>query len=327
MPLVIPFAETRIRQPVHVNFDSPEPAGERPVTAEFVNPAVAFPAHVRALNFGMMVLACAMLLVGGIFMPGSQYASNWWHAYSTVSPAAIFPALLNHWQIAVGLIGFVVLPFLKTEHRGRLALSLSVSLGALLLISLLEQNTIGVAMIIMPVFGLVMMVILNAVLRARALEPNVQCLKHWQFVAGLGSVALWALPAYESIYGVAMRTVLMTAGGSHLIMAFSAASFAGLSAGLIGVLDSGDRFVSLRNMTARILSTAAIVVMGGCGLVMAVRVGHVSPVVQETPRWFGVGLVWLDLVVSGCLLMAWSGLIERFGLVATNRRGLPEHSV
>jgi hypothetical protein len=59
---------------------------------------------------------------------------------------------------------------------------------------------------------------------------------------------------------------------------------------------------------------------------MAARIGHVSAVVEQTSRWFGVGLVWLDLVINGCLLMAWSGLIERFGLVAANRQGITDHA-
>ena len=326
MPLVIPFAETRIRHPIHVTFDSPDPAADSAAMAEFENPVAAFPAHVRVLNLGMILLACAMLLVGGIFMPGSQYATNWWHASGSFSAGAIFPPLLNHWQIAVGLIGFLVIPFLKTEHRGRIALSLSLSLGALLLISLLEQRTVGVPLVLMPLLALVMMVLLNAVLRARTLDPNVRCLKHWQLFAGLGSASLWSLPAYSSLHSVAMRNVLLTVGGSYLVMAFAAASIAGLAAGLISALDGGDRFSPLRNMTARMLSTTAIVVMGGCGLVMAARIGHVSAVVEQTSRWFGVGLVWLDLVINGCLLMAWSGLIERFGLVAANRQGITEHA-
>jgi hypothetical protein len=325
-PLMIPFAETRIRHPIKVTFDTPEPASDEITAAAFADPVATFPPHVRVLNFSMILLACAMLLVGGIFMPGSRYATNWWHSSGSFSSQSLFPALLNHWQIAVGLIGFLVVPFLKNEHRGRIALSLSVSLGALLLISLLEQRTIGVPLVLMPLFGLVMMVLLHAVLRARTLEPNVLCLKHWQLFAGLGTAALWSLPAYESFHGGVMHAVLMSVGGPILSLAFAAASISGAMAGIISTIDGGDRFSPIRNMTARILSAAAIVVMGGCGLVMAACIGHVSAVFEQTSRWFGVGLVWLDLVINGCLLMAWSGLVERFGMVAANRRDIPEHT-
>jgi len=325
MPLMIPFAETRIAHPIQITFDTPQPEVAAAEIAGFANPVAAFPMHVRLMNLGMILLACSMLLIGGLFMPGSQFATSWWHGHGAGSPAIIFPSLLNHWQIAAGIIGILVVPFLKTHNRGRLALALSLSLGALLIIALLEQKTVGVPLVLMPLFGLAAMVILNAVLRARTLETKVVCLKHWQLFAGLTSAAVWSLPAYESIHGFAMRAILQTAGGPYLTTAFASASMAGLLAGALSAVDGIDKYSPLRNITARFLSSAAIVVMGGCGLVLAARIGHVSAVMQETTRWFGVGLVWLDLVINGCLLMAWSGLIERFGLVAVNRQGLPSH--
>ncbi len=326
MPLMMSFAETHIRHPIHVMFDSPEAVAAVATTETFSNPVVAFPPHVRVFNLGMILLGCAMLLIGAIFMPGSQYTSSWWHTSDDFSPASVIPTLLTHWQIAVGLIAPIVVPFLTTERRGRISLSLSVSLGVLLLISLLQQHTIGVTLVLMPFFGMVMMVLLNAVLRARTLAPEAACLKHWQLFTGLGAAALWALPAYESIYSFAMRNILMTVGGKGLVLAFSAASLTGLLAGLISAIDGGEVFSKIRNSTARLCSASAIVVMGGCGLLMAISMGHVSGAYQGDTRWFGVGLVWLDLVINGCLLMAWSGLIERFGLVAANRQGITDHA-
>ncbi len=325
VPLIIPFAQTRIAHPVNVTFDTPDCDIDAVEHARFANPIAAFPAHVRLMNLAMVLLAGAMLLVGGLFMPGNQFATSWWHVSGDGSAVSIFPSLLNHWQVVVGVVGILVIPFLKTQNRGRLALSLSLSLGALLIVSLLEQRTVGVPLVVMPLFGLAAMVILNAVLRARTLDPNVRCLRHWQLFAGLTSAALWSLPAYESIHGVAMRQVLQTAGGSWVTAAFAGASLMGCLAGLISALDGGDKYSPLRNITARFLSSSAIVVMGGCGLVLAAEIGHVSAIMSETTRWFGVGLVWLDLVINGCLLMAWSGLVERFGIVAANRQGLPEH--
>ncbi|MGC8559344.1 MAG: hypothetical protein ACP5O1_01545 [Phycisphaerae bacterium] len=320
------FAETHIRHPIHVMFDSPEAVAAVATTETFSNPVVAFPPHVRVFNLGMILLGCAMLLIGAIFMPGSQYTSSWWHTSDQFSPASIIPTLLTHWQIAVGLIAPVIVPFLTTERRGRIALSLSLSLGVLLLISLLEQQTIGVTLVLMPLLGMVMMVLLNAVLRARTLAPETPCLKHWQLFAGLGTAALWALPAYESIYSFAMRNILMTVGGKGLVLAFSAASLTGLLAGLISAIDGGEAFSKVRNSTARLCSSAAIVVMGGCGLLMAISMGHVSGAYQGNARWYGVGMVWLDMLINGCLLMAWAGLVERFGLVAANRQDIPHHA-
>ncbi len=325
IPLIVPFAETRIAHPIKIGFDAPEAASDAAVAASFANPVVDFPSHVRVINLGMVLTACAMLLVGGLFMPGGQFSTSWWHTSAGFSGTSIVPTLLNHWQLAVGVVGILVIPFLKTQHRGRLALSLGLSLSALLVVSLLEQQIVGVPLILLPFCGLAAMVTLNAVLRARTLAPDVRYLKHWQIFTGLASITLWLLPAYESIHGTVMRQILIASGGSYLTSAFIFASIAGVMAGVLGMVDGGDGYSPARNVTARFLSSAAIVVMGGCGLVLAAHIGHVSAVEHASTRWFGVGLVWLDLVINACILMAWSGLIERFGGVAAHRHGLPEH--
>lgn len=325
MPLMIPFAQTRIAHPVKVTFEPPDSEIEPVEHGEFANPVAAFPSHVRLMNLGMVLLAGAMILMGALYMPGKQFATSWWHDSGGGTAAFILPSLLNHWQIVVGVVGILVVPLLKTQNRGRLALGLSVSLGVLLILSILDQRTVGISMVMLPLLGLTAMVILNAVLRARTLDPTIQCLKHWQLFAGLASAAIWSLPAYLSIHGGVMRQMLQTAGGPWVTAAFAGASLSGLAAGLLSTIDSGDKYSPLRNITTRFLSSFAIVVMGGCGLVLAVRLGQVSVVMHETERWFGAGLVWLALVINGCLLMAWSGLVERFGGVAVNRQGLPDH--
>lgn len=328
IPLVIPFAQTRIKHPISVPFDapSPEPAAVAGAEESFAHPVAAFPAHVRVANLSMILLACGMLLVGSLFMPGKQLASNWWHGLARNSAGGFVPALLGHWELLAGAIGLVLVPFLRAANRGRLALNLSLSVGFLLLIAVLEQHAIGAPLVIMPTLGLAMMAILNAILRARTLEPRVNCLRTWQIFAGMGSVVLWSLPTYEVFQDSAIQSILQTAGGNYLWWSFGVASTAGFCAGVLSVIDSGENFSPQRNRIARVFSSTAIVMMSLSGLVLCAQVAQISSVFQESARWFGVGLMWLDLVLTSCVLMAWSGLIERFGLVAVTRQGIPDHA-
>ena len=123
------------------------------------------------------------------------------------------------------------------------------------------------------------------------------------------------MPALESLRGVNALLGVRLPDGSFMGHLLTVGCIAGEVAGLLGLLAYAVPKSKIALPLARLMG---VVAMMSCSLVGLVATLTVSGVLRGDMHWFGVELVWIILLVFGCLMLVWSGMMQRLAVHAQN---------
>ena len=272
------------------------------------------------LEIGSIALAqaaCLVLLVASIFMPSQNSPTNWWPTLQVGSLAYAVPGVLHNWELFAAAAGFCLIPFLRGEKRSRLMFNVSLSILALMLLALVQQNMIGTDMIVLPAIGFLSLIILNALLAVRMLHPQSAALGRWQIWIAAAVAIFWVVPAIDSLGDQGLRAIFNVAPqyGSGLTIAFSIGSFAAFFSAILALFVPAKGFNHTVGIVARSLSACSTLILLGVGFLVSSQISRAFYPTANSP-WFGVGLMWAFLLVSACGVLLWSGCVQRFAQVA-----------
>ncbi len=280
--------------------------------------AVDVPKAVAWSNLLAAQAACLLLLAATFFMPHQAGTSGWWSGLKAGSLAFAMPGTLKIFEISAGLFGFVVIPFLRGEERGRLMLSIGLGVTLLLTAAMLEQNLIGIYLVVLPIAGLLSLAALYAILQARTLSPHWENLGMWQLVASLGVIVMWVLPSLQSASDPFFGQIFASMGGVMFRGVFAFGGLCALLSGVVAVAESQGKFSLGLNRIARVLTGTAFVAISAVGAAAALSVSQVLAGPAMTKGWFGVGVIWLFLLITASVILIGAGLTQQFCRAAIN---------
>ncbi len=263
--------------------------------------------------------ACLTIGVASLFMPAQHGPTNWWPKLHAGSLAYAVPGLLHNWELFAAAAGFCLIPFIRGENRSRLILNVSLSILALMLLAITQQNMIGSAMIILPAIGFLLLAVLNALLAVRVVHPQSAKLARWQMWVAGATAIFWAMPAIDSVGDPGLRAIFYSnaAYGHDLAVAFSAGCFAAFGSAVLALIVPAKGFNRSLSLSARTLSACAAALLLGIGFLISSQISRAFYPTADA-QWFGVGLMWAFLLISACGVLLWVGCVQRFAHTATN---------
>ena len=278
----------------------------------------------RVISWGNLTLAeagCLLLLAATFYMPIQGAAANWWTNLKIGSPVYNLPVLLRNWQVLSAMIGMILLPFLRPGTRAKLVFGISLSVLGLMTLAILCQYRVGFSLVFLPTLGLLSLAALYAVLRARTLNPQAAFLQRWQTMTASAAVVLWSLPALGSFFDNGIRNIFSVAGAYSpwLSLTFSLGATAAAVAAALALGETKDHFHPRLNCAARAMAGGAMLMLVGAGFAVVSMVSEAF-FPSLGAGWFGVGTMWLFLLVIACMMLFGSGMVQQFGLLALNYR-------
>ncbi len=332
VPAVVPMSEDTgsITEKLNVNFSDPIPAAETPVqTATGVSPvptpggtaipaAAVMPKWISWTSVIAAQAACVLLLAATFFMPHQLGETGWWTGVKAGSLAATLPGALKFAEIAGAIAGLILIPLFRGDARGRFMLNISASLTILLILAMMQQNLIGINLVLLPIAGLLSLAALSAVMQARTLAPKSEYLGTWQFMFSIAVIVMWVLPSLKSASGPAFVQILNALGGPMLRGIFVIGSISALLAGVVALSESHGKFSLTINRIARALTLVSFLLISTVGFVAALSISHVMSGPAMTKGWFGVGVMWLFMLIIACVILTWAGLTHQFCRKAIN---------
>ncbi|MGC8625582.1 MAG: hypothetical protein ACP5VQ_10010 [Phycisphaerae bacterium] len=274
--------------------------------------SIAMPKVVSWTSVLASQAACLLLLGAIFFMPHQLGESGWWTGLKAGSLASALPGALKFVEIVSAIAGFILIPLFRGDSRGRLMLNISASLIILLILAMLQQHLIGINLVLLPIVGLLALAALSAVLQARTLDPQSEVLQTWQMLFSIAVIVMWVLPSVESVSDPAFAQILNTLGGPILRDIFTLGGIGALLAGVMAISESQGTFSVVGNRVIRGLILAAFLIVSAVGLVAALSISHVLAGPAMTKGWFGVGVMWLFMLMTACVVLTWAGLTHQF---------------
>ncbi len=325
VPSVVPMSDNpaTAAEKLTVNFVDPAatataPGAQAPVPptpipgASMTQSPAALPKWVSWSSVLAAQAACVLLLAATLFMPHQLGETGWWTGLKAGSLASVLPGALKFSEIAGAIAGLILIPLFRGDTRGRFMLNISASLTILLILAMLQQNLIGINLVLLPIAGLLSLAALSAVLQARTLAPNSESLRTWQFMFSIAAIVMWVLPSLESVTDPAFTQIFNSIGGPLLRGVFAAGGLCALLAGVVAISDSQGKFSLAINRIARALTFAAFLLISSIGLASALSISHVMAGPGMTKGWFGVGVMWLFMLITACVILTWAGLTHQF---------------
>ncbi|HTV49065.1 MAG TPA: hypothetical protein VMG59_11545 [Phycisphaerae bacterium] len=284
---------------------------------------IKFPWHVTCFNLGITQAACLMLLGAIAFMPKQSGVDGWWPTAGADAMSFGVPGILHGWEIIAAVLGLLLVPILRSEFRARFTLNLGMSLLGLMVLAVCQQQIFGVELVFLPTLGVLALVWLHAISRARSYCRESASLKIWQLLAAGAVIVFWMVPLLVELTQGYFDNIFSSMGpnylrplfilGCSLSIAAGAAALAGQTLGRIS-----DWFNWCSGALA-LFSAAAIGVVCYTG---ATKLSNIfDPNAQNIP-WMGTGFMWLFLLITGGIVLVWSGLMQRFGFSALYQRAL-----
>ncbi len=325
VPQVVPLSDNRTAsaEKLTVTFGEPVVAGTGPVVKSQVPPTpipggsisqapAAMPKWVSWSSVIAAQAACVLLLAATFFMPHQVGETGWWTGLKAGSLASALPGALKFTEIAGAIAGLILIPLFRGDARGRFMLNISASLTILLILAMLQQNLIGINLVLLPIAGLLSLAALSAILQARTLAPKSESLGTWQFMFSVAAIVMWVLPALESVTDPDFAQIFNSLGGSVLRDLFAAGAICALLAGVVAISESQGKFSLVINRITRAMTFIAFSLISSVGFVTALSISHVMAGPGMTKGWFGVGVMWLFLLITACVILTWAGLTHQF---------------
>ena len=325
VPPVVPMSDNQAAaaEKLTVSFAEPVAAATAPTVKSQVPPTpvpggsisqapAAMPKWVSWSSVIAAQVACVLLLAATFFMPHQVGETGWWTGLKAGSLASALPGALKFVEIAGAIAGLILIPLFRGDARGRFMLNISASLTILLILAMLQQNLIGINLVLLPIAGLLSLAALSAILQARTLAPKSESLSTWQFMFSIAAIVMWVLPSLESVTDPAFAQIFNAMGGSLLCDVFAAGGICALLAGVLALSDSQGKFSLTINRITRALTFVAFLLISSVGFVSALSISHVMAGPAMTKGWFGVGVMWLFLLITACVILTWAGLTHQF---------------
>ena len=293
-----------------------EPLQSPPEITKAVSPAAAakFPRRrVEAACIGVAELGCMALLGGLYFLPKGIGHSEFMQQVKTGGSLASIPGMLQMAEFVAGGAGLVLIPLMTGARRGRLLLNVGFGLMGLLILSLLSQYSMGFNLVFMPMLALLSLVFFDTIARFSHVLPQDANVARWRLATACLVTGVWLLPALAVLRGTNVLVGVRLPDGSVMGHLLIAGCIAGEAAGLLGLLGCANPKSKITLQLARLMG---VVAMMSCSLVAMVATLTVSGVLRGDMHWFGVELVWIILLVFGCLMLVWSGMMQRLAVKA-----------
>ena len=287
-----------------------------PKIAAAVSPAagVKFPRRrVEAACIGVAELGCIALLGGLYFLPKGIGHSEFLDSVKTGGSLASIPGMLQMAEFVAGGAGLVLIPLMAGARRGRMLLNVGFGLMGLLILSLLSQYSMGFNLVFMPMLALLSLVFFDTIARFAHVLPQEPNVARWRLATACMVTGVWLLPALGSLRGANALLGVRLPDGSIMGYLLTAGCIAGEVAGLLGLLAYA---IPQSKITLQLARLMGVVAMMSCSLVALVATLTVSGVLRGDMHWFGVELVWIILLVFGCLMLVWSGMMQRLAVKA-----------
>ena len=273
---------------------------------------VAMPRWVSWSSVLAAQAACLLLMGAIFFMPHAVGETGWWTGLKAGSLAGSLPGALKFVEIVGSIAGLVLIPIFRGDARGRLMLNISASLTILLILAMLQQNLIGINLVVLPIAGLLSLAALSAVLHSRTLATKSESLGIWQFLFSLAVIVMWILPSVQAASDPTFSEIFVSIGGPMLRGIFVLGGVCALLAGVVAIAESQGKFSLFINRIARGLTLLAFLLISSVGLATALSISHVMAGPAMTKGWFGVGEMWLFLLITACVMLTWAGLTHQF---------------
>jgi hypothetical protein len=325
VPPIVPLSDNRPApaEKLTVTFGDSVAAATAPVVKSQVPPTpipggsisqapAAMPKWVSWSSVIAAQAACVLLLAATFFMPHQVGETGWWTGLKAGSLASALPGALKFTEIAGAIAGLILIPLFRGDARGRFMLNISASLTILLILAMLQQNLIGINLVLLPIAGLLSLAALSAILQARTLAPKSESLSTWQFMFSIAAIVMWVLPALESVTDPAFAQIFNAMGGSLLRGVFAAGAICALLAGVVAISESQGKFSLVINRITRAMTFVAFLMISSVGFAAALSISHVMAGPGMTKGWFGVGVMWLFLLITACVILTWAGLTHQF---------------
>ncbi len=271
--------------------------------------------RVEAACIGVAELGCMALLGGLYFLPKGIGHSEFMNSVKAGGSLASIPGMLQMAEFVAGGAGLILIPLMASARRGRVLLNVGFGLMGLLILSLLSQYSMGFNLVFMPMLALLSLVFFDTIARFSNVlrqEPN---LARWRLATSCLVTGVWLLPALESLRGANALLGVRLPDGSFMGHLLTVGCIAGEVAGLLGLFAYAVPKSKIALPLARLMG---VVAMMSCSLVALVATLTVSGVLRGDMHWFGVELVWIILLVFGCLMLVWSGMMQRLAVHAQN---------
>lgn len=332
VPPVVPMSDVQpaAAEKLTVNFAEAVPGATVPTAADSAVPptpipggslsqaSVVMPKWISWASVIAAQAACVLLLAATIFMPHQLGETGWWTGLKAGSLAGALPGALKFAEIAGAIAGLILIPLFRGDARGRFMLNISASLTILLILAMLQQKLIGINLVLLPIAGLLSLAALSAILQARTLAPKSESLSTWQFMFSIAAIVMWVLPSLESVSDPAFAQIFNAIGGSLLRGVFATGGICALLAGVVAISDSQGKFSLTVNRIARAMTFVAFLLISSVGFAAALSISHVMAGPAMTKGWFGVGVMWLFMLITACVILTWAGLTHQFCRKAIN---------
>ena len=194
-------------------------------------------------------------------------------------------------------------------------LNVGFGLMGLLILALLSQYSMGFNLVFMPMLALLSLVFFDTIARFAHVLPQEPNIARWRLATACLVTGVWLLPALASLRGANALLGVRLPDGSFMGHLLTAGCIAGELAGLLGLIACSIPKSKFPLQLARLMG---VVAMMSCSLVALVATLTVSGVLRDDMHWFGVELVWIILLVFGCLMLVWSGMMQRLAVKAQN---------
>ena len=277
-------------------------------------PAVAakFPRRrVEAACIGVAELGCVALLSGLYFLPKGIGHSEFMNSVKTGGSLASIPGMLQMAEFVAGGAGLILIPLMAGARRGKVLLNVGFGLMGLLILALLSQYSMGFNLVFMPMLALLSLVFFDTIARFVHVLPQEPNLARWRLATACLVTGVWLLPALASLRGANALLGVRLPDGSFMEHLLTAGCIAGELAGLLGLIACA---IPKSKFTLQLARLMGVVAMMSCSLVALVATLTVSGVLRGDMHWFGVELVWIILLVFGCLMLVWSGMMQRLAV-------------
>jgi hypothetical protein len=331
VPTVVPMSEGTggSAENLKVIFSEPVPAAEATAPASQSTPPVptpggtgipapVMPKWVSWTSVVAAQAACVLLLAATFFMPHQLGETGWWTGVKAGSLAATLPGALKFAEIAGAIAGLILIPLFRGDARGRFMLNISASLTILLILAMFQQNLIGINLVLLPIAGLLSLAALSAVMQARTLAPQSESLGTWQFMFSIAVIVMWVLPSLEAVSDPAFSQIFSALGGPILRDVFAIGGISALLAGVVAISESQGKFSLIVNRIVRAMTVVSFLLISTVGFAAALSISHVMAGPAMTKGWFGVGVLWLFMLITACVILTWAGLTHQFCRKAIN---------
>jgi hypothetical protein len=282
---------------------------------------IKMPWYVTCFNMGVTQAACLLLLAGITFMPKQTGATNWWPSQSADSMASTVPNMLHGWEIIGAILGLVLIPILRPEFRAKFTLNLGLSLLVLMILAVCQQQFVSVELIFLPTMGVLALVWLHAVSKARTYFSESPTLRGWQMLAAAAVVLLWSLPLFMELTQGYFDNIFGAMDSDYIRPLFMLGCSLGIAAGA-GALTVANfpKISAWFNRFSGSLALTAAVAIGGVCYLSASKLSNAFDSHASNIPWLGTGFMWLFLLIAACVVLIWSGLTQRFSLSALRER-------